>query len=1179
MAILHTSHLGITVSVDAVNFPACGPAAPDQLLIATNNFGPLGSFASAAVISGAAPPGVVPLACPTSGMSRVWMVGTPAAVGVYTYTVRVTRNDATTFDVDLVHTIALVGGCPLIGITPASPLDDVFVAEPVSILLAAANGVAPYTWDVPDYSDPIPAGLALSSGGLLSGAATAAGAYTFTVRATDANGCPGVIVYSLTVLVPDPIVVFPVPPLADGVRREVYDGAQFTATGGILGPYDFTITAGDLPPGLVLATTGELAGLITQAGLYTFTVRATDGAANFGEREYSITVSGLRILIGDVSGDPIGSDVTPEISACEIELGLNRQATARLEIGDAYVPARGTDVLIYERDGVTPIFGGLVLTRGLGGMAAGSRANKADIDCVDYSIYFDDADPVTLVSTVTQNLEDVIAAIVLQSLAIYGITYAGAATGITVPPIEWTAITVTDAFKRITDATGIVFRVLPLKELDIFRPLDDPAPVTITDANINAFDLSWRDPSNLPRNTVDLLCGPTGNGVTTQEWTADGVETSWEVDIQAVIGDYFAGARAHAFLGPTGAGNFTAGDTVTLGSSTYTFRASLVGDVAGEVLIGAGVNASLANLVAAIVGAGGGVYAPSTPVNTSADGYLRAPDQVAVNALAVGVAGNSIGVASSNGAVAFWYGEGGIALSALQLGADPAGASGWTQGYILEDGATTQTLGAPGSGTFYEWDVSAGRGTVSVGAGTTPAAGTVLQLVYLAVFPFHARVPSSLAPGVAPITFRENHPEIVSYAAGIAAATQILARESENNRELEVFTDVDGFLPGQDLDVNTTYRDGLVASFLVATVRITPINAEIWEYRLTCQESDEYAGSYVEQWKALTSGGGSSSSSSPGTLTAGGAIGAGDIYSDGRTSFRANQSMGGNKLTFVANPASAQDAATKASQDAGDAATLAAVLAEHYIKRDGSVAFTGDQSMGAHKLTFVANPVSAQDAATKASQDAGDASTLATVAAEHYIKRDGSVVFTGDQSMGAHKITNVTDPTSAQDAATKAYVDAGGGGTGKLVQVVSSQTGSVATGTTVIPFDDTIPQNTEGDQYMTLAITPTDVAHVLQIDVVVFASCATSLRNLCAALFQDSTANALACGQAVVATAGFTMNICFRHRMVAGTTSPTTFKVRIGVDTSGTTTFNGSGGNRKYGGVQASSITISEIIP
>ena len=40
------------------------------------------------------------------------------------------------------------------------------------------------------------------------------------------------------------------------------------------------------------------------------------------------------------------------------------------------------------------------------------------------------------------------------------------------------------------------------------------------------------------------------------------------------------------------------------------------------------------------------------------------------------------------------------------------------------------------------------------------------------------------------------------------------------------------------------------------------------------------------------------------------------------------------------------------------------------------------------------------------------------------VSRDGSLAMTGNLNMGTNKITNVVDPTSAQDAATKAYVDA-----------------------------------------------------------------------------------------------------------------------------------------------------------
>lgn len=157
----------------------------------------------------------------------------------------------------------------------------------------------------------------------------------------------------------------------------------------------------------------------------------------------------------------------------------------------------------------------------------------------------------------------------------------------------------------------------------------------------------------------------------------------------------------------------------------------------------------------------------------------------------------------------------------------------------------------------------------------------------------------------------------------------------------------------------------------------------------------------------------------------------------------------------------------------------------------------------------------------------------------------------------------------------------GGAVAGGIVQVANTQTGAVATGTTTIPLDDTIPQNTEGTEFMTLAITPKDANNLLDIEVVInLTHSSAAADNVTAALFQDTTADALAaCFDTRSGVAASGVCLSFRHRMTAGTTSPTTFKVRAGVVTAGTMTMNGGSGVRRYGGVLASSITITEVRP
>lgn len=149
---------------------------------------------------------------------------------------------------------------------------------------------------------------------------------------------------------------------------------------------------------------------------------------------------------------------------------------------------------------------------------------------------------------------------------------------------------------------------------------------------------------------------------------------------------------------------------------------------------------------------------------------------------------------------------------------------------------------------------------------------------------------------------------------------------------------------------------------------------------------------------------------------------------------------------------------------------------------------------------------------------------------------------------------------------------------GKIVQVVTFQTGTVSTGSTTIPLDNTIPQITEGNEYMNLSITPSNSANKLKIDVIIQTdSNATGVRTV--ALFQDSTANALATVLEGAVGAGVSVSLKLTHVMTAGTTSATTFRVRAGLDNGNTFTFNGRGGAGVYGGSIASTIVITEYTP
>jgi hypothetical protein len=144
-----------------------------------------------------------------------------------------------------------------------------------------------------------------------------------------------------------------------------------------------------------------------------------------------------------------------------------------------------------------------------------------------------------------------------------------------------------------------------------------------------------------------------------------------------------------------------------------------------------------------------------------------------------------------------------------------------------------------------------------------------------------------------------------------------------------------------------------------------------------------------------------------------------------------------------------------------------------------------------------------------------------------------------------------------------------------LLQELVFQTVASSSGNVYIPWDGTIPQSNEGNQFMTLAITPKSATSRLIIE----ATCSFSTSNTAPdhvgiVFFKDSDANALAVNALVTTSTGWIYQLTLRYSMISGTTSPITFKTRLGSTTpSQTITFCPTG----LGGT-ISSMTIREVL-
>ncbi len=256
----------------------CGPALPYQY----------------SLIGGKLPPG---LSLSFSGL----ISGTPTTAGNYAFWVDLSDQNPPTAtwcrpaQAQRQFTITVTGGAPAtpLAISQRSLTPSAIVANtPVNFQFSASGG-GTQTWSVPSGS--LPAGLALSSAGVLSGTPTATGDFTFKVQVTDGTRTDAQT-YTLSVVAPLKITQTTTPHAGE-VARPLQ--LQLGASGG-KAPYRWAPAAGTtLPAGLKLdPSTGVVSGQPTVAGTYTLKLAVTDALGLTDTVDVNLSVAQKLVATG-----------------------------------------------------------------------------------------------------------------------------------------------------------------------------------------------------------------------------------------------------------------------------------------------------------------------------------------------------------------------------------------------------------------------------------------------------------------------------------------------------------------------------------------------------------------------------------------------------------------------------------------------------------------------------------------------------------------------------------------------------------------------------------------------------------------------------------------------------------------------------------------------------------------
>jgi putative Ig domain-containing protein len=249
--------------------------------------------------------------------------GMPSQSGNFGVTVKVSDSSSPQQTTSKSYTVAITAATPTPVVIGTTSVPGGQVATAYSTTLSASGGTAPYSWSI--SSGALPGGLGLAAAsGTISGTPTAAGSFTFTVKASDSGSTQQSATTSFTVTI---VAAAPATlsisssTLGSGQVGTAYSGSM-SASGGT-SPYTWSVSSGSLPAGLALtASTGKISGTPTQSGSSSFTITVSDSSSpqQTASKSYSITIAAaapvpLAVVTTTLTGGQVNLPYSTTLSA------------------------------------------------------------------------------------------------------------------------------------------------------------------------------------------------------------------------------------------------------------------------------------------------------------------------------------------------------------------------------------------------------------------------------------------------------------------------------------------------------------------------------------------------------------------------------------------------------------------------------------------------------------------------------------------------------------------------------------------------------------------------------------------------------------------------------------------------------------------------------------------------